>query len=366
MEKDYYKILGIEKDSSEEEIKMAYKKLAMKYHPDRNPGDNQAEEKFKEIKNAYEYLTNKDNQRLDSVFEDLNFNNMNFSNFSDTESNLNDVFKIIFTKDLEKKFNNKIISSVNIDLEQAVYGSNFNIKFFFQIDCNFCSGKGFKLGNNVKVCNKCGGSGIFVINQGLFVFKQKCFKCEGRGYASVIFCKNCDSSGKVEKELFCSVSVSPNSDDESLAPIKYIGEDIDMILDDFYVLVKIKSHPFFVRKDNTNDIYCKFIIDFIKAVFGGYIKVYTFYGYIKYDIRKGSQSNETYRIKEMGLNLNKNFDLGDLYLEIFVEIPLYINDYQDFLIKQIKLSFFLNEDNYPLIFNWNNLIDDFLLNILIK
>lgn len=361
----YYKILGIDKDSSDEEIKMAYKKLAMKYHPDRNPNDSEAEEKFKEIKNAYEFLLNKDNQRLGSSFDDFDDNNMNFSNFSNTESSLNDVFKIIFTKDLDKN-NNKVITSVTIELEQAVYGSDFDIKFSFQIDCVDCIGKGFKLGSNVKVCVKCGGSGVYIVNQGLFIFKQKCFKCEGRGYTSVNICIYCKGSGKIDKELLCSVRVEPNSDDDSFAPIKYIGEDTEVNLDDFYVLVKIKSHPFFLRKEESNDLYCKFIIDFTKAIFGGYIKIYTFYGFIKQKIRKGSQSNEMYRIKEMGLKLNKSIDIGDLYIEIFVEIPLYVTEYQDILIKKFKLSMFIEEKNYPLIFNWENLIDDFCSSILIK
>lgn len=367
MDKDYYKILGVNKNASEDEIKMAYKKLAMKYHPDRNPNDSNCEEKFKEIKNAYESLINKNNQNLNNNFGNFNFDNMNFSDFVDSESGLDDIFKIIFSKEFEKNINDKIISTISIDLEQAIYGSNFNIKIFFQNDCIHCSGKGFNLGNDVKVCNKCSGSGVYVITQGVFAFKQKCFKCEGRGYTSVNICFFCKGLGKIDKDLLCKVDVDPFSDNDSLAPIKYIGEDSDIKFDNYFVLIKIKSHPIFSRKEeNSNDIYCKFIIDFTKAIFGGYVKIYTIHGYIKHKIRKGSQSGEIYKIKDLGLNLNKNKDYGDLYLEIFVEIPLNINFYQSFLIKKIKLSILFDEINYPLIINLQNLIDNFYNNILKK
>lgn len=276
MEKDYYKILGIDKNASENDIKMAYKKLAMKYHPDRNPGSSDCEEKFKEIKNAYESLINKNNQNINNNFNNFNFDNMNFSDFIDTESGLDDIFKIIFSKEFEKNINDKIISTITIDLEQAIYGSNFNINFFFQNDCVNCSGKGFNLGNDVKICNKCSGSGVYVITQGVFAFKQKCFKCDGRGYVSVDICSFCKGIGKIDKDLLCQINVSPFSDNDSLSPVKYIGEDSEVKLDNYFVLIKIKSHPVFSRKEeNSNDVYCKFIIDFIKAIFGGYIKVYT-------------------------------------------------------------------------------------------
>lgn len=363
MNKDYYNILGVDKNASEDDIKMAYKKLAMKYHPDRNPNNSEAEEKFKEIKNAYESLVNKNN--LSSSLGDFNFNDMSFSDFINTSSGLDDVFKIIFSKEFGDNIDNKILSTINIDLEQAIYGSNFDIKIFFQIDCSICSGKGFSVGSNVKVCNKCLGSGVHVVNQGVFTFKQKCFKCDGKGYASVNICQNCKGTGKIDKDLICEVNIEACSDNDSLSPIKYIGDDKDINLVGYHVLLKIKPHPIFVRKDDdSNDIYCKFVIDFTKAIIGGYIKIYTIYGYMRHKIRKGSQSGEIYKIRDLGLNFNNN--IGYLFLEIFVEIPLNINFYQNFLIKKIKLSILLNEYNYPLIINLQKLIDNFYINILKK
>lgn len=372
MDKDFYKILGVNKNSSEEDIKMAYKRLAMKYHPDRNPNDPYAEEKFKEIKNAYESIINKNSKYQNNSFEDLNVNfdimeNINFTDFINTEDSLDDVFKVIFRNEFKRNVNTKIISTINIDLEQAVYGSFIYIKLPYQAICKKCFGKGLKIGSNIRVCSKCSGSGLYTMTQGLFVFRQKCFKCNGKGYISSNLCNLCKGLGKLNKTLICSTIIPERSDNNYSAPLYIVGRlEDDFSLENSYVTVKIKPHPIFIRKDNkSNDLYCKFIIDFIKSILGGIINIPTIYGYINYKIRQGIQSNEIYKIKEKGLNFTKSKKIGDLYIEIFIEIPLKLNIYQKFLIKKLKISIIENLNSYPLIINLHRMFEDFYNNIFI-
>lgn len=317
--KDYHKILGINKNASQDDIKLAYKKLAMRYHPDRNPNDPKAEEKFKDIKEAYDFLTNK------NMPGGAGKGNFNFSDFSTSESSLDDIFNIIFKKSYKKDI--KTIFVLEIDLEFAVYGCQVNIKIPYKGICINCLGKGTKPGTDLKICLKCRGSGVHTVMQGIFNFKQNCFKCNGRGYIAEN-CNNCEGTGKTDKLFFCNVIVEKYSDNGS--PIffnKFMTSISDFNIKDALISLKIKPHPFYLRKNLKNgDLESTIFIDFLKAVIGGILKVLTLYGFTVLKIFKYTQNNSLYILNGFGLNFKNSF--GDYHLNILIEIPAHINFYQ--------------------------------------
>ncbi|BEH03861.1 chaperone Hsp40 [Candidatus Nasuia deltocephalinicola] len=351
--KDYYKVLGVNRNSSLEDIKMAYKKLAMKYHPDRNSNDLKSEEKFKEIKEAYEFLTNKNNFKNSNNFHS---ENINFSDFSTSESSLDDIFNVIFQKNFKK--DNKFYFSLEINLETAIYGATIDLKIPYKGTCQKCFGKGNKPGSDMKICSKCHGSGFYTIMQGIFSFKQKCYKCGGKGYVSVEICLNCSGVGKVDKKYNCNIFINKNSDNNTQISLKHLKSD-EFLLDNCYILIKIKPHNLFLRKNlKNNDLFLNYYLDFSKAILGGYIKVFTIYGYILYRISKYTQNNKYLKIPGFGLNFKNRF--GDLYVYFFIEIPVNINYNQWFLINKLRISTNFSE-NY--LFSNINSYNSFLDNI---
>ncbi|XXS36706.1 MAG: DnaJ domain-containing protein [Candidatus Nasuia deltocephalinicola] len=338
--KDYYKILGVNKNSSEDDIKMAYKKLAMKYHPDRNPNDSKSEEKFKDIKEAYENLTNK-NRGAGAA---NGFGpNINFADFASTESSLDDIFNVIFKRNFKK--DNKNYYSLDVDLECSVYGSSIDVKIPNKGDCSKCFGKGHNPSSELKICLKCGGVGVYTIMQGIFNFKQKCFKCNGKGYIFKENCVFCFGSGKIDKNISCLVTLKKNIDNNSFVSIDF-GES--NLKNQIFIFIKIKPHPIFSRKNSvSNDLLFNYYLDFVKAVIGGYIKVFTFYGFILYKINCGSQSNTSYKLDGFGLHFTNK--PGDLYLNIIIEVITSFDINQWFLIN--KLSLYIFDSDYLLIHN---------------
>ncbi|WP_259292848.1 DnaJ domain-containing protein [Candidatus Nasuia deltocephalinicola] len=350
--KDYYKILGIPKDSSIEDVKMSYKKLAMKYHPDRNPGNLKAEEKFKEIKDAYDRIINK-NKLNENDFNrgPFNYTTTTFTDFSNSESSLDDIFNVIFQKNSKK--DNKNYFSLDVDLECCVYGSLMDIKIPLNFICDKCAGKGFKIDSDVKLCTKCFGAGFYTITQGIFTFKQKCSKCEGKGHIFSELCLNCKGLGRVMKDILCLAKLKKCSTNNSYVDIFYEKKDI---LKNIFIYIKIKNHPLYSRKEKSNDLSFDFFIDFIKSIFGGYLKIFTLYGFILYKISKYTQNLKLYKLIGFGLNFNNK--KGNLYLKIIIEIISNITFYQWFLLNKLKIS--IDYDfNYNLIFNITKTINSF-------
>ncbi len=350
--KDYYKVLGISKDSSTEDVKMAYKKLAMKYHPDRNPGNLKAEEKFKEVKDAYEHLINKsklnDNDYNRNPF---NYTTTTFTDFSNSESSLDDIFNVIFQKSSKK--DNKNYFSLDVDLECCVYGALIDVKIPLNFVCNKCNGKGFKIGSEVKICSKCLGAGVYSITQGIFTFKQKCSKCEGKGHLFSEICINCKGLGKIIKDILCTAKLNKFSNNNSYVDI--ISDKKDL-LKNIILYIKIKNHSLYLRKEKSNDLNFDFYIDFIKSIFGGYLKIFTLYGFILYKISKYTQNLNLHKLTGFGLNFNNK--KGNLYLKIIIEIISNITFYQWFLLNKLKISIDYNF-NYNLIFNIRKTINSF-------
>ncbi|AGS33265.1 molecular chaperone with C-terminal Zn finger domain protein [Candidatus Nasuia deltocephalinicola str. NAS-ALF] len=348
--KDYYKILGLSKEASIDDIKMSYKKLAMKYHPDRNPNDPKSEEKFKDIKEAYEFLTNKNASK--NNIGSMNVNNMNFSDFSNSESSLDDIFNVIFQKNFKK--NNRSCYLLDIDLECAVYGCFLNLKIPYQGTCNFCFGKGYKPESDLKICNKCYGSGLYTVMQGIFNFKQKCSKCEGKGYISTESCIKCEGSGKLHKFNNKFIEIKKNTENNTSICLNLDNKDSEN--NNFYIIIKIKPHSIYFRKDlNNNDLYMDFYIDFIKIMLGGFLKIPTLYGFVVHKIDKCFKNFKNYKVGNFGLNFNKRF--GNLYLNIFIDILSELNFYSWFLLNKLKIS--IEHNNYNLLFNFNKKINAF-------
>jgi len=345
---DYYSILGVDKSADSMEIKKAYKKLAMKYHPDRNSNDKTAEFNFKKIGEAYEVLSNPKKRQ---TYDQYGHSGFDYTNASNTTSHFTDIFSDIFGdifgdygNDLKSKnFNQRgtdLLHVINITLEDAAKGVKTNFKINTYIKCHKCLGSGAKDSSSFIQCNRCNGYGQIKIQQGFIIIQQTCNKCQGQGSIIKDLCITCHGNGRVksEKTLSTQIPAGINNDDKIRLSKegefgKYGGEAGDL-----YIQVKIKSHLIFTRKES--NIYCEIPISVMHSIFGGELEIPHLNGKIKIKIPKETQTNKIFRIKNKGIKNLRDLYFGDLFCKIIVETPVNLN------LNQINL---LNEFNNSLI-----------------
>ncbi len=365
---DYYFILGVDKSASDIEIKKAYKKLAMKYHPDRNPGDKESESKFKKIGEAYEVLSDKKKREMYDQYGHSAFD-QSYNSHANSTSHFTDIFNDIFgdffgdQSSFSKSNSHKgsdLLHVIKIDLEEAAAG----VKKTFQIEssvlCKVCAGNGAKDGKSFVKCVRCDGKGKIKIQQGFILIQQECNKCSGNGSVIKEVCDNCFGKGKVKAEKNVSTKIPAGINDNDRIKISGEGEAgrNGGISGDLYIQIKIKKHDIFTRKES--HLYCDMPINLKTALLGGEIEVPNLNGKIKIKIPKETQSNKVFRIKNKGIkNLNDSY-YGDLFCRVIVEIPVDLN------FNQIKLfeSFFLSltANNMPKLNLWNSIRDNYLKN----
>ena len=346
---DYYQTLGLQKNSSDAEIKKAYRKLAMKYHPDRNPDDKTAEIKFKEAKEAYEVLS--DNQKR-AAYDQFGHAGVNNQAGMGGGFNPGDAFNDIFGDMFGDIFGNArgqrrqssaqrgadLRYELDLDLEQAVFGETIKINIPSLIGCDTCAGSGAKKGTQATRCLRCEGRGSVRVQQGFFTLQQTCPECRGAGQTIKDPCIDCSGSGRVQKERTISIKIPAGVNQDDRIRLSSEGEAgmKGGPPGDLYVDVNIRSHPIFKREGS--NLFCEVPISFTKAALGGTVEVPTIDGAVNLTIPTETQSGEVFRLRGKGVQSYRDRVLGDLFCNIQIETPVNLNTDQKNILKSFEES----------------------------
>ena len=354
MAKDYYEILGVERNASPEDIKSSYKDLAFKYHPDRNPGDENAEEKFKEINEAYQVLNDTDKRARYDSFGHMSGDGMGgFSGFGDL---FGDLFDDVFTGGMGRsraRQGQNLQYSLEVDFDEAAFGTQKEIKVRKRKLCDDCSGSGAEMGGE-SICDRCGGRGSIAFSQGPFSISQGCPSCGGSGKIITNPCKSCRGSGLLHTEKAVKVNIPAGISSGMRLVIRGEGEPGAQggPPGDLYIQVGVKEHPIF-RRDG-NDIVCEFPISFTQAALGDEVDVPILKGTTKMKIPAGTQPGQTFRLRGKGLVNVESGSLGDQYVVVKVVIPQKLTKKQKEALKEFAESY--NGKKEPLIEKYFNKI----------
>ncbi|GEQ21044.1 chaperone protein DnaJ [Clostridium butyricum] len=345
--KDYYEVLGLQKGASDDEIKRAFRKLAVKYHPDRNQGNAEAEKKFKEINEAYQILSDpekkaKYDQFGSAAFDGTGgFNGGGFGGFDGFDmGGFGDIFESFFGGGggSSRRRNgpvrgNDIEYTVTLTFEEAVFGVEKEISITRSENCEHCSGSGAEPGTNVKTCPTCGGSGQVRVQRqtplGSFVSTSTCDHCQGSGKITETPCKECKGKGNIRKNRTIKVNIPAGVDTGNVMPLRGQGEHglRGGTPGDLYIKINVTPSKVFTRKGN--DIYIDTHISMAKAALGTEITVATVDGNVKYTIPAGTQSGTMFRLKSKGIQRVNSTGKGDQYVKVIVDIPKSLNKAQE-------------------------------------
>jgi molecular chaperone DnaJ len=330
--RDYYEVLGVERNADADALKKAFRKLAMQYHPDRNPGDKEAEEKFKEASEAYEVLSDPDRRaRFDR------FGHQGVEGFGSGfgGANINDIFGEIFgdifgggrrrgarNRGADLRYN------LDVSFEEAAFGTEVSVRIPRPKRCDTCDGTGSK-SKQKRQCPTCGGAGEVRYSQGFFAVSRTCNQCSGSGQVVSDPCKDCKGAGKIESVSEVSVKVPPGVDTGTR--IRYAGEgepgEQGGPSGDLYVAIQVKEHPIFHREEY--DVFCEVPISFVQATLGTQIDVPTLDGMHKQRIPEGTQNGKVFHIKGKGIpHLQGGGERGDQHVRVIVETPQNLNSRQ--------------------------------------
>ncbi len=367
---DYYQTLGVSKDASADEIKKAYRKLAIKYHPDKNPGNKEAENKFKDISAAYEVLSDpKKRQQYDqfgsAAFENggmpppgqggAGFGGFDFSDLfgggggSAGGFDFSDLFGgggRSRRRASDAAEGSDLRYNLGISFEDAVLGVDRKIVVPRLTKCEKCGGSGCKPGTSRKACVKCAGSGFITVNQGFFQVRQPCPQCHGTGQMVESPCENCRGDGRVRIEKTLQIHVPPGVDSGSR--LRVAGEGDAGVRGgrsgDLYVFIQVADNPVFQRNDS--DLLCELPVDFVTAAIGGTVDVPTVTGKATVKIAPGTQSGTLMRIKGKGMPSLRGGGRGDLHVRIKVETPANLSAEQIKMFEDMRKS--MTAGNQPI------------------
>lgn len=361
--RDYYEVLGVARDSSDDDIKKAYRKLAVKYHPDKNPGDKAAEEKFKELGEAYEILSNADKRAAydrygHGAFAQGGVGAGGFGGgggFHDPFDVFREVFGGgggggIFGDIFETAFGGAgggrsqksrgadLRYDMEITLEEAVRGCEKEVSIRKLSTCETCDGSGAAKGSKTTTCPMCRGAGQVAVSRGFFSMTQVCPKCEGAGEIIEKPCKTCDGDGRVEKPAKIKIRIPAGVDTGSRLRSSGHGEAGRRggPNGDLYVVLHVKEHPIFERHDN--DLFCDVPISFAKACLGGEIMVPTLEGKASVKVPAGTPSGKIFRLRNKGVPDLRTGSHGDLNIRVYVEVPTRLNAEQKKLLEAFAAS----------------------------
>ena len=351
--RDFYEVLGVPKNASDEEIKKAYRQLAMKHQPDRNQGDSakNAEEKFKEAKEAYEMLSDPQKKAAYDQYGHAGVDpNMRggpgaegFGGFSEA---FGDIFGDIFGGQRgggrggrQVYRGNDLSYAMEISLEEAAQGKEAQIRIPSWDNCDTCSGTGAKPGTSVKTCPSCQGSGSVQMRQGFFSVQQTCPHCHGSGKIIPEPCTTCNGQGKLKKHKTLEVKIPAGIDDGMRIRSAGNGEPgrNGGPSGDLFIEIRIRKHDIFER--DGDDLHCQVPVSMPTAALGGEIDVPTLSGKATIDIPEGTQSGKTFRLRGRGVKGVRSSYPGDLYCHIVVETPVKLTEHQRKLIKELDESF---------------------------
>ncbi len=353
--RDYYEILGVSKNSSQDEIKKSYRKLAMQFHPDRNPGNKEAEAKFKEATEAYEIL--KDEQKKAAYdqfghqafeqggggrgghgqgFEGFDFNDV-FSNFSDIFGDFGGGGGRSSKKRSAAQRGSDVRYNLEISLEDAFRGVSEKISFTIPSSCASCNGQGSQSGEKASDCGNCKGSGKIRAQQGFFIVERTCGACAGTGQVIKNPCKICRGEGRVNKEKTLAVKIPAGVEEGNRIRLTGEGEAGSRggPAGDLYVFVSIRKHQFFSRSGD--DIHFEMPLKFTTATLGGSVEIPTIDGTkTKLQITEGAQNGDKFRLKSKGMNvMNSGGRRGDMYVKVNIETPVKISSEERELLQKL-------------------------------
>ncbi|MES3041456.1 MAG: molecular chaperone DnaJ [Pseudomonadota bacterium] len=345
--RDFYEVLGVAKNATDDEMKKAYRRLAMKFHPDRNPDNKEAEEKFKEANEAYETLTNADKRaaydRYGHAGVDPSMGGGGGAGGAGFGDIFGDVFGDIFGgggRGGQQRSNRgaDLGYTMELDLEEAVRGTKAQIRVPTQVECEPCDGTGAKKGTSATPCRTCNGSGQVRVQQGFFVMSQTCPSCHGRGKVIPSPCSSCHGEGRVRKQKTLEVKIPAGVDTGDRIRLTGEGEAgaHGGQSGDLYVQVSVRDHRIFKR--DGADLYCEVPIDFTVAALGGEIEVPTLDGRLKLRIPDGTQTGKLFRLKGKGVKPIRSHAPGDMLCRIVIETPVHLTAKQKDLLKDFQAS----------------------------
>lgn len=358
MKADYYETLGVARGADEKELKSAFRKLAMQYHPDKNPGDENAEHKFKEIGEAYETLKDPNKRAAYDRFGHAAFENGGMGGGGGGfggAGGFADIFEDIFGEMMgggrQRRSGGRergadLRYNMEITLEEAYAGKTAQICVPTSITCDECSGSGAKPGTSPVTCNTCGGSGRVRAAQGFFSIERTCPTCHGRGQTIKDPCTKCSGQGRITEERSLSVNIPAGIEDGTR--IRLTGEGEAGVRGgpsgDLYIFLSLKPHEFFQR--DGSDLYCKVPISMTTAALGGQFEVATLDGtQTRVKIPEGTQNAKQFRLKGKGMPVLRQPAMGDLYIQIAIETPQNLNKRQRELLEEFERV--SSQDNSP-------------------
>jgi molecular chaperone DnaJ len=346
--RDYYEVLGVNRDASDEEIKKAYRKLAMKHHPDRNPDSKDGEEKFKEAKQAYEILSEPDKRRAYDAYGHAGVNPQmggmgpgeaaGFGGFAEA---FGDIFSDIFGggqgrgrasvfRGADLRYN------LEVSLEQAARGTETKIRIPTMETCETCHGSGAKPGTQPRTCETCHGSGTVRLSQGFFSIQQTCPTCHGTGKMITDPCATCRGAGRLKKHKTLAVKIPTGVDEGDR--IRLSGEGESGVNGgppgDLYVVIHLKAHAVFQR--DGDDLHCEMPISFTQAALGGEIDIPTLEGSAKIKVPPETQTGQVFRLRAKGIKGVRSSYPGDLLCEVAVETPVRLTERQRELLRELE------------------------------
>ncbi len=346
-QRDYYEILGLSRGAAEGDIKKAYRRSAMKYHPDRNPDNKEAEAKFKEVKEAYEVLSDKQKRTAYDQFGhagvDSSAGGAGFSGNANFGDIFGDVFGDIFGGARGGGGNRSHRGSdlrynLNLNLEEAVHGTTVKVRVPSMVSCKSCKGSGAQKGSQPSTCGTCNGQGQVRMQQGFFSLQQACPRCRGTGKIISNPCGTCSGQGRVQEHKSLSVKIPAGVDTGDRIRLSGEGEagESGGGAGDLYVHVKVRQHAIFTREDS--NLFCEVPITFSVAVLGGELDVPTLDGRVKLKIPAETQSGKVFRMRGKGIKSVHGGETGDLLCRVVVETPVNLNRKQKELLAQFESS----------------------------
>ncbi len=341
--RDYYEILGVERNAQEAEIKKSYRQLALQYHPDRNPGNTEAEEKFKEASEAYEVLHDQEKRSLYDRYGHEGLRKTGFSGFTGFEdifSSFGDIFEDFFGFGTGRRQSSgprkgpDFRYDLTISFLDAAMGKETEFEIERPESCSSCKGTGIQPGSKKETCQTCRGSGQVTHSQGFFTLRTTCSRCRGQGFFIPHPCSDCRGTGRVKKSKKIPIKIPAGVDTGNRMKVPGEGGEGERggRSGDLYVVLHVEPHPFFER--NGDDILCQIPISFTQAALGAEIEVPSLNGAKKLPIPPGSQNGQVFTLRSQGIPHLDSFGRGDQHVQILVKVPTRLNKRQKDLLRE--------------------------------
>jgi len=343
--RDYYEILGVHRDATSDDLKKAYRKLALQYHPDRNPDNEEAEEKFKEAAEAYEVLSNSEKRNLYDQFGHEGLKSTGFSGFrgfEDIFSSFGDIFGFgdLFGAATGRRRTGPqagadLRYNLRISFQEAVFGVNKEIDVEKLETCSICHGEGAEPGTSRMTCPTCQGRGQVARSQGFFTISTTCSRCRGEGTVIETPCRECHGAGKVRRSKSLSLKIPAGVDTGARLRLQSEGEGglRGGPPGDLYVFISVEADETFQR--DGNDVYCEASISFTQAALGAEIEVPGLETRQELTVPKGTQTGKVFKIQDVGIPSLRGYGRGDEYVKIIVETPTNLSEEEEELLRQL-------------------------------